>query len=65
MIEIILSHWATYLLLGWIALIVVANLWPRKRPANRPITAQFSPRRAEKVSAAVSFKDGLELARRD
>ena len=34
MIDIILSHWATYLLLTWVAVIVVANIWPRKKLAG-------------------------------
>ena len=46
MIEIILSHWATYLLLAWVAVIVVANVWPRRKLAGGPERGGFSPLRA-------------------
>jgi hypothetical protein len=64
MIEIILSHWATYLLLAWVAVIVIVNLWPRKKPAP-PNVAPFTARRTERVSAAKSSDDQLELAHRE
>jgi hypothetical protein len=31
MLEIFLSHWATYLFLFWLLLVVVANLWLQVR----------------------------------
>ncbi len=31
MLELLLSHWATYLFLAWFAVILVVNLWPRKK----------------------------------
>ncbi len=36
MIKIILFHWATHLFLVWLMVIVVANLWPRKKRADHP-----------------------------
>jgi hypothetical protein len=36
MIQSILSHWATYLFLSWLTLIVIANLCGRKTPDDRP-----------------------------
>ena len=41
MFNIILSHWATYLLLFWLAVIAVANLWPRKKPGAAPRGGDF------------------------
>jgi hypothetical protein len=35
MINIFLSHWATYLYLGWLLVIVAVNLWPRKKIFGR------------------------------
>jgi hypothetical protein len=62
MIEIILSHWATYLLLFWLAVIAIANLWPSRKPAGASKPVRFSPRRAERAPAA-QREDELELAR--
>jgi hypothetical protein len=36
MIQSILSHWATYLFLSWLTLIVIANVYGRKTPDDRP-----------------------------
>jgi hypothetical protein len=65
MIDIILSHWATYLLLAWLALIIVANLWPRQKPGNSAKAVQISARRVERLSAVAPFEDQLEVAHRE
>jgi hypothetical protein len=31
MLELLLSHWASYLFMAWFAVVLVVNLWPRKK----------------------------------
>jgi hypothetical protein len=31
MIDLILTHWATYLFLFWLLVIAIGNLWPRRK----------------------------------
>ncbi len=65
MIEMILSHWATYLLLGWATLCVVGNLLPHKKSARPTVVAQSSPRRAGRATTTESLEDDFELAHRE
>jgi hypothetical protein len=67
MIDIILSHWAMYLLLAWlivIGVIGIVNLWPTKKPASPPDAARFALRGAQR-EAAPSFKNEFKLAQRE
>lgn len=31
MLTILMNHWVTYLFLGWFAILILGNLWLRKR----------------------------------
>jgi hypothetical protein len=54
MFQIILSHWATYLFLAWALVIVVANLWPRKKAESPPQGSRFSASPAEGTRTGIA-----------
>ena len=54
MFQIILSHWATYLFLAWALVIVVANLWPRKKAVSPPPSARYSAHPAEGIRTGIT-----------
>jgi hypothetical protein len=68
MIDIILSHWAIYLLLGWLVVIAVigaVNLWPSKKSAGPPESPRFALRGGQGDPLATPFKDDFKLPHRD
>jgi hypothetical protein len=68
MIDIILSHWAMYLLLAWLVVLGViglVNLWPKKKSARRPEAPRFAMRNGQREPAPAPFTDEFKLARHD
>jgi hypothetical protein len=66
MIEFILSHWATYVFLVWLAVCILGNLLTQQKPGSPPPAApRYTARRAARVSAAKSVEDERELARHE
>jgi len=55
MLAVLLSHWAVYLLLGWLAEAVVVNLWPTKKKDGQGDTVRREPKRALKESMTHPF----------
>jgi hypothetical protein len=53
MIQIILSHWATYMYLAWVLVIVVANLWLRRNADSPSQHARFPARPAEGIRTGI------------
>jgi hypothetical protein len=54
MFQIILSHWATYLFLAWALVILVANLWPRKKVDSPPPSGRYSAQKAEGIHSGIA-----------
>jgi hypothetical protein len=65
MFEILLSTWTTYLFLAWLAIVVVANLWPRKKNDIPPKAARPAQKRAESEFATRPFMDEIEPVQRE
>jgi hypothetical protein len=65
MIEIILSHWATYVILAWLLVCIIGNLLPKAKSADTPAPPRFSPRRATRESQSALSGDEIELAHRE
>lgn len=64
MIELILFNWATYLFLLWVAVIVVVNFWPTKKPAPPPKAARLAPTRVKSEFPTASFEEERKLVHR-
>ena len=45
MLELLLSHWASYLFLAWIAVILAVVLWPKKKSDSPAQTIHKKPKR--------------------
>ena len=45
MVEVILFHWATYVFLFSLLVIVIGNLWTKQGPANPANRARYWSRR--------------------
>jgi hypothetical protein len=61
-IDLILSHWATYVFLAWLPVCILGNLLKQKKPGKPPVAARFPPLPPQRLSKAQSFDDELELA---
>jgi hypothetical protein len=51
MLELILSHWASYLFLAWIAVVAVAILWSMKKGDSPAQTVHKRPKRVVRERA--------------
>lgn len=63
MIDILLSHWATYLLVGWILVCVVGNMLTGKK-SPQPSQPRIGQRRLERSSPTAPLEDESEVAQR-
>ena len=52
MLELLLSHWVSYLFLAWVAVILVVNLWPTKKSESQAETVHRRPKGMARVNAA-------------
>jgi hypothetical protein len=64
MLEIFLSHWATYFFLFWVIVIAAGNLWPRKRADSEPNLARPAPTGAELEVPMEHSEDEIALVHR-
>ena len=65
MIQIILSHWATYLFLLWAVVIVVALVWLRVKPSSPQKKTLFLAKGADRKPRTGPIEDEFNLAHRD
>jgi len=57
MFNILLYHWATYVFLAWVVVIVVANFWLRMRTPAPSKTACYVPNNAKSDFQASSVSE--------
>jgi hypothetical protein len=57
MIELILSHWATYLFLVWVAFLLVGNLWATRKTGP--------PAASDRAPTPTAPEFGVKPLRRD
>jgi hypothetical protein len=51
MIQTLFSHWATYLFLAWAVIVVIVNLWPRKKKDAPGAASPVASRHVTAISA--------------